>query len=107
MTKSITIGTIICLLIVFFTLSFKSADNEKKEYVVISYSVSGKDISLSYSNGTYKVVEYQKVQGKYDKTQILKLINEQEAIGYKLVNYETALAGAASDLPITTVLLAK
>lgn len=107
MTKSITLGTIICLLTVFFTLSFKSADNEKKDYVAISYSTVGKDISLSYSNGTYKIVEYQKTQGYCDQTQILKLINEQEALGYKLVNYDTEFLATSSSQHVTTVLLSK
>jgi hypothetical protein len=107
MTKSITLGTILCLLTVFFTLSFKSADNEKKDYVAISYTTSGKDISLSYSNGTYKVVEYQKTQGFCDQTQILKLINEQEALGYKLVNYDTEFQTNSSAAHMTTVLLSK
>lgn len=107
MTKSITIGTIICLLTVFFTLSFKSADNDKKEYVTIYYSMYGKDISLSYSNGTFKTVEYQKTQGLGDQTQVLKLINEQEALGYKLVNYDIKYPLANTGLYATTVLLAK
>jgi len=92
---------------VFLTLSFKSADNEKKEYVVIAYNNNGKDISLSYSNGTYKMIECQKPQGYGDQTQILKLINEQEAHGYKLVNYNTAFMPNSSYYFNTIVLLSK
>lgn len=107
MTKSITLATIICLLTVFLTLSFKSADNEKKDYVAIYYSISGKDISLSYSNGTFKKVEYEKHQGFGDQTQLLKMINEQEALGYKLINCDVKFPISSSDAYVATALLSK
>jgi hypothetical protein len=85
MTKSITLGTIICLLTVLLTLSFKSADNEKKDYVTIHFDSTEKDIAFSYSDGNYKSIKREKTEQRTDQTQFLKLINEQEKLGYKLV----------------------
>lgn len=107
MTKSITLGTILCLLTVFFTLSFKSADNDKKEYVTIYYDIFAKEISLSYSNGTYKTVEYQKPQSDGDQTQMLKLVNEQEMLGYKLISYDNKFPVPNARLKVITALLSK
>ena len=106
MTKSITLSTIVCLLTIFLTLSFKSADNEKKEYVTIFYNDLNKEVSLSYSNGTFKTVDFKERQGNGDQTQILKLINDQEALGYKLINYDFKLP-SSTKAQVTTVLLAK
>jgi len=89
MTKSIKLTTIAFVLIASLALAFKSADNDKKDYVSIYFGNSGKDITLSYSNGTFKKVDLEKTQGIGDQTQFLKLINEHEAQGYKLVNYDT------------------
>lgn len=106
MTKLITLGTIICLLTIFLTFSFKSADNEKKDYVTIYYNNQDNEISISYSNGTFRKVEFQKCQGFGDQTQLLKLISEHEALGYKLINYENEVPSLSYKL-VTTVLLSK
>ncbi len=89
MTKSITLGTIICLLTLILTLSFKPSENEKKNYVSIYYNNNGKEATLSYSDGTLKKIEVDKPKGICDQTQLLKIISEHEALGYKLVNYDT------------------
>lgn len=107
MTKSITLGTILCLLTIFFTLSFKSADNEKKDYVTIFCDIQQKEISLSYSNGSFKTVEYQKAQGDGDQTQLLKLINEQETLGYKLISYDNKFPFQNVRTHVITALLSK
>ncbi len=106
MKKIITIATA-GLLILFLAFSFKSTSEAKKEYATIYYNDIEKEVSLSYSDGTYKTVEFEKTKGSGDQTQILKLINEQEVLGYKLVNYDYKIAGSTSGKKVTTVLLCK
>ncbi len=72
MKKPITLIVIGLALTMLFTLSFKSLENNKKEYVTIFCNDWNKDLTLSYSDGTYKIVDYQKRQGNGDQTQILK-----------------------------------
>jgi hypothetical protein len=106
MTKSIKFATVAFVVIASLTLAFKSADNEKKEYVTIFCNDFNKDLTLSYSNGTYKTLDYKKRQGNGDQTQILKVINEHEMQDYKLVNYDnTSITDAMHQ--ITFVLMCK
>jgi hypothetical protein len=107
MKRSITFGGLLILLTVFCTLSFKPADNEKKDYVTINFNGIREEISMSFSNGTYKLVDFLKPQGKGDQTQLLKLINEQEAVGYKLVSYNCEIHSQNTAFHVTTVLLSK
>lgn len=107
MTKSITFGTIAIACVLFFALAFKSADNDKKDYVAIIYSHSYENISISYSNGTFKTVERERHQGLGDQTQLLKLINEQEVLGYKLINCDVKFPVSSSASYVATALLAK
>ena len=109
MTKSITFATIAIAGTLFFAFAFKSksSDGDKKEYVAIYQNTYEKELSLSYSNGTFKTVEFQKRQGVSDQTQMLKIINEQENLGYKLINYDYKIGLANSNSYVTTVLLSK
>lgn len=104
MTKKTATFSIICLA-VFLLISFKSGDEKPKEHVTIFYNSTLKDLSLSYSNGTFKTLNFQKRQADGDLTQVLKTIGDLESQGYKLENYNDSHLSYKDQ--IVTVLLSK
>jgi|SRR5690554_434987 len=85
MKKSISLITIGLICATFLIFSFTSS-NENKEYVSIFYS--GNDMIISSSDGTYKRLKADKMQGINDRTQLLQMINDYELNGYQLENFD-------------------
>ena len=86
--KKLLLLSSFCLLVLLQTLPSYAQAAAPKEYVTIYLNHKFKSVSVSDSNGNYKEVSYEKYKGPGDQTQLLKLVKEHEAKGYKLSQYE-------------------
>lgn len=105
MTKPTILFIIALVILISGLFAFKSSGAEKKDHVAIYYS--GRDITVSYSNGTFKNIPAQKGQGICDQTQMLKVINDIESEGFKLVSYDVKYPAGNSILFAANALLSK
>ena len=105
--KKTILYSILAVMIIVSITAFKNSGNDKKEFLTIFYSTVNKDIQISSSDGTFKVLEYEKRRGVGDQTLVLKLLSDYESQGYKLVEYDFETGAQASGNTVITVLLSK
>lgn len=104
MKKSIYLITLALICATFLIFSFTSG-NENKEYVSIFYSSN--DLIISSSNGTYKRLKADKMQGTNDRTQLLEMVTEYESNGYQLENFDLKYPAGNNIVFTADVLLSK
>ena len=103
MKKTIILSAL-CLSMIVLITAFKSIDSEKKEYVTIYSNQFNGYLTLSSSDGTFKTIKVEKTKGICDQTQLLKLINELEVQGYKLLEYNLGTL-APSNISLLVVMV--
>lgn len=80
-------------LLFFIVLSFKSANAEAKQYLVLNYSTYHQRFEVLGPDGKAQTIEYVTPDTESDQSAVLSLVKEYEAKGYKLFDYEVDYVG--------------
>ena len=87
--------------ITLFTISIQ------KEYITIYYNSLTKEISISGNKGDFKKMDFDKPKGEGDQTQLLQIINQYEALGFHLEQYNFGSLATTGERSVISVLMVK
>jgi hypothetical protein len=105
--KKKIIISVIALSAIIIAAAFKTSNQETKEYLTIYHNDEWNKCSISFSDGTFKLIDYKKPKAPGDQTHILKLINEYETQGYNVLQYDFKTLQPDSRLSSSSVLMVK